>query len=305
LLGVGTAVGYRFGLQAVVRHVPIVTPVPRHAELIEQLRIYHQLAHVMKARSGAVVESAAAHVDSLPPGVKYAIDGLVEATTQLGKQLEHFGAASHIGKPPIAAVLPPQQPAQYSAAKSTGDMPQTATAIVANQQPKLTGDEINKITQSAGSLTNAAADHPNCRYPYDCFQTVFAWYGEETDGPTTPGIKVRCRDISSHGIAFLLPDNPDFERLIISLGDDKNPIYMGAEVSHSRSVCMHGQVSVLVGCRFTGRVSPAVSRNLLLPDDRRVTKEACTVASYSHKADGLGFVVPLGNEGEKCLQLPA
>src|SRR5205085_12499684 len=94
-----------------------------------------------------------------------------------------------------------------------------------------------------------------------CFPIIYPAYDGEPASSSDPGIKVRCRDISSQGIAFLLPDNPDFQHLVISLGTNEQPIFMGAEVAHSRSVYMHGQVQVLIGCKFTGREPSSAYRN--------------------------------------------
>jgi hypothetical protein len=56
-----------------------------------------------------------------------------------------------------------------------------------------------------------------------------------------------------HGISFFWPDDPDFDRVVISLGSDANPIWMTAEVMQSKAVFMDDEIRTLVGCRFTGR----------------------------------------------------
>ncbi|MGD9128761.1 MAG: PilZ domain-containing protein [Planctomycetia bacterium] len=43
---------------------------------------------------------------------------------------------------------------------------------------------------------------------------------------------VRCRDLSSGGVGFFLPAKPNFERIVVQLGNQQNVIYMDAAVKH-------------------------------------------------------------------------
>ena len=58
--------------------------------------------------------------------------------------------------------------------------------------------------------------------------------------------KVRCHEISAHGLWFFWPDVPDFERAMISLGSERDPIFVRAEIVQSKAVFMHKEVQVLV-----------------------------------------------------------
>jgi hypothetical protein len=254
LLGIGTAVGYRFGLRAGARLV--LTPPPGNAELIKRLQIYRELVQILRERSGAVVESASAHLELLPPTFKRAIDGLVEATKLFGKQLEQGATVAPPGKSRslagharIPSIQPRPRGIEFPHAQ-----PAELPAAVEQQSMNLSGDEIHSLTSLAGNASDKQTDPATCRYPYDCRQTVYPWYERESAWSISAGATVRCRDISLHGIAFFWPDEPDFEQLVISLGSNENPIFMAADVMHSKAVYMHGETCFQVGCRFTGRV---------------------------------------------------
>lgn len=66
---------------------------------------------------------------------------------------------------------------------------------------------------------------------------------------------VQCNDISAGGISFVLDHPPDFEELIVALGQPTKRTYFVARVVRiqiRQEVC---GPSYLVGCQFTGRVT--------------------------------------------------
>lgn len=65
--------------------------------------------------------------------------------------------------------------------------------------------------------------------------------------------EVVCQDISSGGVAFCWPTAPDFEHLVIGLGEEPK-LYLTARVAHF-GPCADRALGFLVGCRFLGRVS--------------------------------------------------
>jgi len=94
------------------------------------------------------------------------------------------------------------------------------------------------------------------RYSYETTQ----WIAPCSGGPLPDRSEfreVRCRDISTGGFAFLSPQPPDFEQVVVRLGDGKHAIYATARVVHT--VPNHDGDGHLVGCQFTGR--------LLSPDE--------------------------------------
>ncbi|GAB4133780.1 MAG: hypothetical protein Kow0040_16580 [Thermogutta sp.] len=92
-------------------------------------------------------------------------------------------------------------------------------------------------------------------------------------------ISVPCYDLNGGGIAFFLPDPPQFQRLIVELCCPRKKIYLLAEVVHAVAVYVYpnGDITpeemdigdegglqqlpqqaerrILVGCRFLGRWS--------------------------------------------------
>ena len=66
---------------------------------------------------------------------------------------------------------------------------------------------------------------------------------------------VQCNDISAGGISFVLDHPPDFEELIVALGQPSKRTYFVARVVRiqiRQEVC---GPAYLVGCQFTGRVT--------------------------------------------------
>ena len=91
------------------------------------------------------------------------------------------------------------------------------------------------------------------RYPYETTQ----WIAPSSGGPVpdcSEFREVRCRDISTGGFAFLSPQPPDFDEVVVRLGNDAHVIYATARVIHT--VPNHGGAGHLVGCQFTGRLLP-------------------------------------------------
>lgn len=63
------------------------------------------------------------------------------------------------------------------------------------------------------------------------------------------------REISAGGVTFQLSQKPDFESLVIALGNPAQPTLLTAQVARVQSMIHSGKVVYLVGCRFTGRLS--------------------------------------------------
>ncbi|NMC21168.1 MAG: hypothetical protein GYA33_12210 [Thermogutta sp.] len=90
-------------------------------------------------------------------------------------------------------------------------------------------------------------------------------------------ISVQCYDLNGGGIAFLLPDHPPFQRLIVELSCPLKKVFLLAEVAHTVAVYVYSngdimpeemdigdadqplhaseqaERRVLVGCRFLSR----------------------------------------------------
>jgi hypothetical protein len=66
---------------------------------------------------------------------------------------------------------------------------------------------------------------------------------------------VECRDLSVGGIAFYLADPPPFENLIVALGSEPHLKHYRARVMRVQTLQEGGRKRIIVGCRFTERVS--------------------------------------------------
>jgi hypothetical protein len=66
---------------------------------------------------------------------------------------------------------------------------------------------------------------------------------------------VECRDLSVGGIAFYLADPPPFENLVVALGTANHLKHYRARVMRVQTLLEGGRQRIVVGCRFTERVS--------------------------------------------------
>ncbi len=236
LLALGMLVGYQLGLRA--RIVPIVVAAPESNPPLATSRFepWIDAAEILEQRSRGIIEIAARYRESAPPELLMAIDQLVAVVTKLGQRLQHTSQPTRAGGASDSSVQP------------AGTLVSDNTAPSANVEA-LSPKEMSDFTGFFNKASSAKR-----RYPYDCFQTLFPIIDSLPE--TARAIGVRCHDISVHGISFFLSDDPDFERLVISLGHAANPVFMEAEVVKSKSVYMHNDMRTLVGCQFTGRHVP-------------------------------------------------
>jgi PAS domain S-box-containing protein len=69
--------------------------------------------------------------------------------------------------------------------------------------------------------------------------------------------KAPYREISAGGVTFQLTKKPDFDSLVIALGNPAHPTRLTAKVMRVQTLVQSGKVVYLVGCRFTGRLPSA------------------------------------------------
>ena len=113
------------------------------------------------------------------------------------------------------------------------------------------------------------------RLPFCFVQRIAAYDGQEklADLRFFP---VQCRDISRRGIAFLLPGQLGFSRLVVELGSDSERMYFEAEAVNCRHVegapvndvdrllaamerTGKEHKAVFIGCRFKSKLEFADS----------------------------------------------
>jgi hypothetical protein len=68
--------------------------------------------------------------------------------------------------------------------------------------------------------------------------------------------EVECQDLSAGGFSYLLSEPPDAETLAVELGVPPVLIYVTARVINVSEIWQGGETMFLVGCRFTGRLTP-------------------------------------------------
>ena len=182
---------------------------------------------------------------------------LVEHSTNLCERLQKL-AGGGWDKParstnnPIGSAAAPETESIRSTdlrKRKTGTAPE-------ENHSSLSPQELGQITELEHGQVEAGEDSTRRRFAYDCVQSVLAWHPNDVHLPSiSDGITVRCHDISGQGISFFWPSEPDFDHLIISLGNDQDLLFMAAQVMHFKPIDLHGVTTYLVGCRFIRRVN--------------------------------------------------
>ena len=250
LLGAGLLVGYRFGLgtTAPLYLSPEFGDLGRREKELEERveRCRHFCSDVVE-KSKALATLLDTHQHSVPVEIKLAIDRLVQATTLLHERMRetHLAAPLTNGerkKLPTFVQLPPSPP---------HDLPRRETSPPPAASPEgLTAEEMNRLTSQAGQ--RATRDDQQRQYPFEYHRYVFPC--DANGEPDLARAQVaRFHDISVQGTAFFWRENPDFKQVQIALGSDDSPLFMLAEVIQAQSVFMHGEIRILVGCRFVER----------------------------------------------------
>ena len=70
---------------------------------------------------------------------------------------------------------------------------------------------------------------------------------------------VRFRDISEQGFSYVSSQPPDYDAVLVVLGDPPAATYVTAVVCHCTSAGTQAKPRYVVGCRFTGRIELDVS----------------------------------------------
>jgi hypothetical protein len=66
--------------------------------------------------------------------------------------------------------------------------------------------------------------------------------------------RVPCDDLSSGGISFFLPEEPQFVECVVGLGKPPEVTYVRARVTYHEPVIHRGVNCVRVGCQFKSRL---------------------------------------------------
>ena len=140
--------------------------------------------------------------------------------------------------------------------------PQPSSADGADRPPSEFKDDPSS-DRLAGILTGA-------RVPFRVEQRIAPLVDDRLPGPSEFS-PVVCHDLSTSGVAFLLPNRPDFTSIVFAMGDSSAVKYIKARVVHCTDVLVDAsglvkradgediadsssdgttQPMVLVGCQF-------------------------------------------------------
>ena len=90
------------------------------------------------------------------------------------------------------------------------------------------------------------------RFAYTVVQNMAPYDGKKL--PTSDMFRqVQCHDLSTGGISFIWPHDPEFEQVVIKLTAGQRTLYVVARVV-SRRPLDESKRRFLVGCRFLDRV---------------------------------------------------
>ena len=92
------------------------------------------------------------------------------------------------------------------------------------------------------------------RHPYECKQLMAPYDGVRLPGQAEFGW-VECRNISSRGLSFVLPEPPEFQHVIMALGSVPF-IFLVAGIVYSDVEGEH----YICGCRFQKRITRALGQ---------------------------------------------
>jgi hypothetical protein len=217
------------------------------------------MSRKLRSEAAALSEILADHRQTVPRALACAIERLVVTSSRLAKHVQAVNDLQPAFNQPAQVAQPwiPLTPVQQVC------LPPADSRISSTGTGTLTPEEMRSFGAADGGAAAEDDDFSKQRYSYDCLQTVVPKF----DGIASAAraARVRCHEISAQGVSFFWPGVPDFERAIISLGLERDPIFMRAEVAQSKAVFMHNELQVLVETRFTGRYESSSQRKTTLP----------------------------------------
>jgi len=245
LLAFGAVAGYWAG---VARYAPMLDRLEDCIESGERT-----------AKYGEVVSALAQTDDRLPEAMSSAIQRMVSSTRELGAQLQHLRSVaklpSHSTDPdsmgqteqPNQQLTPPPSPILDPGTLKAPKWPVTAGRT-------LTTEEMSEAVGGRHQLGDSTLGLESKRNPYDCLQCAVPWCEDEPLPAPHRFETVRCHEISVSGISFFWPEEPEFSKVVISIGSRDKQVFMVAEVRQHKAVYKHQQVAYLVTCQFVRRL---------------------------------------------------
>jgi hypothetical protein len=256
LLCVGLYVGYKAGKCA--------APVTRLRRGGRRLALFrHELQQCV-----SLAQQAARRAEQLTVMASAAQEGsgrralagaqdLLELSATLSQRLEQLLRGTRATSNKIPGALPASTQT-ISDRQHERQVPRVSRAGTASEEThsRLSAQELGQITETENCDGASADDLDRQHYSYDCIQSILPWTPDDDFLPApTDGVSVRCHDISGKGISFFWPTQPQFEHFIISLGSDREQIFMACQVMRFKPAELDGAAMYLVGCRFIRRMA--------------------------------------------------
>jgi hypothetical protein len=107
----------------------------------------------------------------------------------------------------------------------------------------------------AARLSEANDRRGKQRRGYRCLQRLAPCFGDQMPS-LSQFCEVECQDLSAGGFSYLAAEPPECETLAVELGKAPVLIYVTARIIHISEVWSGSETNYLIGCRFTGRLSP-------------------------------------------------
>jgi PAS domain S-box-containing protein len=134
---------------------------------------------------------------------------------------------------------------------------QDARRLAAELKQRIAAGEQSMVQPEIAGRLPQGVDYdrrarPRRKYPY--LQLIAPLRGEQLP-PDTEFQEQHCYDISSRGFAFLLPQPPPYEKVVVAFGAAPSVVYLTADVRHSTLREIDGKPQYVIGCRYTGRLN--------------------------------------------------
>jgi len=175
-----------------------------------------------------------------------------QVTPQLVSAIEQIGETANQLTKTLAAIE------QLKSGIRNIPGPNTIAADVPPASPlMLTRQEMGTLTYDETREESAELNPAQRRYHFTCTQRAAVWMPDEPYPLASDFRPVKCRNLSAAGISFLWPDKPEFDHVIMAIGPTGSPIYIAAEIVHSKAVFMFNEVGYLIDCKFKKRIEIA------------------------------------------------
>ncbi|HYW80918.1 MAG TPA: GAF domain-containing protein [Thermoguttaceae bacterium] len=168
------------------------------------------------------------------------------------------GAASGDTSDPASgdvSISPPTTTSDISAVALAEGPGKVLSDVLLPETPAEAGELSSGVmVQNPNGIVGAEA-RTSVRRSFNYKQLIAPMYGGVMPSRKT-FFQVTCENISAGGFAFYIEEEPDFDYLVIALGQEPMLTYFSARVVRVMRKDHDGKAKYLVGCRFSGRVYP-------------------------------------------------